>query len=257
METYGVQDIRSLLEAVESVYDSFAGQPWWRGQGEDWPLAPHVHRLDRTRQYEANIAIKFEKRARTRHADCPARGQLASWLFLMQHYRLPTRLLDWTESALVGLYFAVEQDEHRHEDGVLWALDPFEMNKQCTGSWGIHEPGFGLAERLVQAAFSPGADYEDNVVALLTEELDMRMMVQQSGVTIHGSPTPLEDYENVDRFLQKLTIPAEAKADLLRWVKRLGTRERALFPDLDHLASDLKEDRYGRPGKFRRPGPEA
>jgi hypothetical protein len=240
-----IQEFNGFLAAVQETYRKFGHQPWWRGQAvEEWGLVPGVFRIDRGPRYESNIAQKFAQRAPTRYDNCPAAGELAPWLFLMQHYRLRTRLLDWSESPLVALHFAVASDDHPTSTGALWALDPYRMNESQIREPGILQPGQPAAAELIRHAFGDSAPSSDRILALVAAEVDPRMMVQSAAMTIHSSGAPLETRPSADSFVIKFPIAPHAKAILRTWLERLGVRERALFPDLEHLAADLNRDDY-------------
>ena len=104
---------------------------WYRGQANvDWPLTPSLHRNATLCKYEPEIVRDFKAKSRqllTEQPQCEI-----EWYFMMQHHGMPTRLLDWTESPLVALYFAVSSDDPEHNSAV-WILDPWSLNRLTIG----------------------------------------------------------------------------------------------------------------------------
>jgi hypothetical protein len=238
-----IMSLADLGKAADSAVEKFQlsiEDIWWRGQSSDWKLIPGVHRSSRTAQAESNLVQKFLRKAKARRAKYPENTDHAGWLYLMQHHRLPTRLLDWTQSILVAAYFAVSAKENTEKPGVLWALSPAGLNGQqfgVTNNVSADPESRGLFTQ----AFAQGADRIDKVAAMLPSEIDLRMMIQLSTFTIHGTATPLEKIPGSDKYLLRFEIPPEAKLRLQRELRMVGIRQSILFPDLDHLAAELKE----------------
>jgi hypothetical protein len=130
-----VDDLSQIIGICKQIIGEFnSEQAFWRGHGDaEWLLRPHVFRGDPEypdvpKYDECALIGNFQVRAPTRsHTRTPEPDDYFGWLFLAQHYGLPTRLLDWTENPLVALYFAVlSQEEAR--DGCIWALWPRKLN---------------------------------------------------------------------------------------------------------------------------------
>lgn len=233
-----VDSVANLLGCAENAEDRFGEMLWFRGQSDaSWGLIPSAHRYAPI--LESQFAQHFRFRAPAVFSHCPAHKDYVAWLPLMQHYRLPTRLLDWSESLLVAAFFAIT--DRSGNDGAIWVLAPGAMNATSIGSI----IPFLTDERvtpLVNEAFGSkeATGFADHI-AVLAPRTDQRMAAQLGNYTIHRGRAPLEAARNASKFLARITIPSSAAPRFRRELSLLGVRECALFPDLEHLAKEVAD----------------
>ena len=123
-----------LLEAVEE-FQSISSNSWYRGcRNQGHTLKPTLYRhktktkIDEIALLETNLTTRFVQRS----LPFLQRSLTDEWdkLFLMQHYGVPTRLLDWSENPFVAIYFAlVSASEPKATDASIWMCDPVAWNQ--------------------------------------------------------------------------------------------------------------------------------
>lgn len=164
-----------------------------------------------------------------------------SWdvAFSMQHHGLPTRLLDWTENLATALHFAMKNAK---TECCIWILDPFKLNSLSIG------------EALLYRAEDLDGTYEDffitnekklpgDVVAISPLRHHPRVFGQRSGFTVHHNlDKALDDFQ--PDALKKIEIPNTSFMGGKQFLRLAGVSEYSLFPDLDGLSRELKQEHF-------------
>ena len=239
-----IENLHGLIDAVHQAQEMFGAMQdcWWRGHSQEtWALVAGVHREKRSDRYEKNISIRFYNRAPTRHSRCPATGDFPGWPFFMQHYGLPTRLLDWSESALTAAFFIANNPKRDNEPGALWVLQPALLNQAEYKTKALLVPPAN--HELYQPPFEDAKEV-NRIAAAIAPEQDIRMLVQLAVHTVHGSDRAIEAHKDGEKFLMKWVVPAAAKSQLRSDLGLLGIHTSTVFPDLEHLAKDVTEMQF-------------
>ena len=228
---------QELVDAVRAAQHDLTGgneaQPlWYRGQPDaSWKLTPSLFRLKDWDQREAEL---FEDVSR--HADrVGLKRDDSEWKLLceMQHHRIPTRLLDWTETFGVALFFALRGGR----DSAIYVLNPARLNDR----W---EP-----RRRVQLIDAIDLHYEDYlrgtkpVLPLAAKALfdNDRMFAQQAVFTVQGSDTrPLDEILSGD-VLRKLELTGNMQTETKEFFKFSNINAATVFPDIVGLAGYLRK----------------
>lgn len=253
-----VSSIGQFVDWVETVGTAFTTKdgyeaPWFRGAGcAGHGLLPGLYRTEEGRKPGADDELRYEfaRKALPLVADRAPRDGW-EWYFLMQHYRAPTRLLDWTDSALVALYFAliswngIPCVKGTPPLPAVWALNPFALNRWSGYEGGPVGAGWQLLERYLPEPYESNR-IPPHPVALDPTFAAQRMLVQHSHFTLHGSDMRSLDAllgeAGLQESLLQVTLDFElADIDYYRWhLTLLGITETTVFPDLEGLARELR-----------------
>lgn len=258
-----LDEVNKLRELMRYREDD-PWEPWFRGQKKaDWKLRPKLYRGRQLpskkdlRKREDEIREEFIKRAPIWCEALPAVDEMRAeweWYFMMQHHKAATRLLDWTDGALIALCFAVK-DNCGDNEAAVWVLDPYALNKRASKKkwakreWVIPPSATGvdpeirkdLDRWLPRRFLQQGQRLPRRAVAIEPTHLVRRMSSQHSCFTIHGSdPEALDKLEGErNPYLVKIVVLRSRVREIERELRRCGVDESTIFPDLDGLGRSI------------------
>jgi hypothetical protein len=239
-----ITSIGSFVEKLKGHAGELDSPIWYRGQANaSWSLVPRILRENQSAS-ESYYLNRFKQDASLLLSNQPKSE--FEWLFLLQHYGLPTRLLDWSESPLTALYFATTDENNANHDGALWVLLPTELNKvsRFKPAFEFEVPSFEdeQLKNYQPSVISAESRTELDPMAAIAPRNSPRMQSQQGVFTIcHRGTMAIENVGNNPRnHVWKYTIPATSKTAFVEELKWLGVNRFQLFPELESLSRNLR-----------------
>lgn len=243
IEINSFPDFLEKIEAISQKNDML----WFRGvSNKTHQLAPSIYRNYFYPALEENLQTKFKSRALPFLKNRPVENYW-EWLFLMQHHGVPTRLLDWSSSALVALGFAIIfRDSSINEDAAIWCLNPMKLNETTRVILTSLDKIPDISTNLnAQASYKFDAAARAEYPLAITGPINNERIAAQKGTFTlfpNSDMFNLEDKLEAHNFLTLLIIKKETIETLKDQLYYLGMTESSIYPDLNNLALEIKRE---------------
>lgn len=263
MKEYEITSISEYIDIINEIKDE--GYNFYRGQDsfEVHKLLPSILRqkvdVDSgsvVKMYDKRCDMAFMNSFKSRAVACldfiPQNDW--EWMSTAQHYGLPTRMLDWSLSALTSLFFAVENENFNYEsetdNPIIWCLNPIALNEKVrfVDDYqvipNIIEESKSLQDGLNEK-YGIGKYQGDIIypVAIICPTSNGRINSQKGTFTLFPlNAKPLEEMENVDEMLCKIIINKSNKAKIKKQLYEIGITYSNIYPDLEFVCKDIKYD---------------
>jgi hypothetical protein len=222
--------------ATKLVMESMADDP----QTKAWAL-----------NVESVLTQRFRHQAiRLRLPSLPQAWDKLGWWEVMQHNGAPTRLMDWTRSPFIALWFAVEQHKNGDGDMALWVYDRQIARLNLKGLMAKLQSIEGyeqlddrrLQNRLVELALEDAEDGLDLLIPVTPRQFP-RSVAQQSILTVSrtvATGLPASRWIK-SQLATRVCLRKDWKPDIEAACRSMGLSRLSLFRDFDSLGNDLKQ----------------
>ena len=268
-EIHCLQEYLGWVKELRDSGDYFPiNNIFFRGQADEtWEIKPSIYRDNYNEHKMLNIAkIKGAPFLK----DCKTDLEI---LITLQHYGLPTRILDVTTNPLVALYFACHKENSKN-GRVLWGHYNnmyervyAEIVAQILFLTDFYGGNMATKKQIVDLLkYTSCKSQRKTCLQMFTKSLfffppyvNPRIIAQSGAFLMSALIKKWDDdtgvilnseYEGVSTISNKfennyVIIPAEKKDELLLELDKCGINQATLFPDLQNLTEYIKNSSGG------------
>lgn len=209
---------------------------WYRGHSnQSWDLIPSLLREKEWERKERELFLEFTKTASRLFEK---RANDWETLFDMQHYWIPTRLLDWTTVMGVAIAFILHSEYSDEEDSALYILDPTSLNRLSGRDDVINVPEDKSFEYKAIYWEKRPIQIEKPLAIRPTQQSD-RLRAQKGTFTVAGTlDAGFEVAAN--KCFKKIILPSTAKAEARDFLKWANLDEYTIYPDIVGMSYHIK-----------------
>ena len=277
-----VESLGEFTDAVRELRNTWKlendRELWFRGESRDYAettLRPELYRPERDpndrnkplplrsiadlMDIEYNLHEEFQRNAAEYQTWSDDDWDWDSY-FLMQHHEGPTRLLDWSDGALMAMHFGLRNKANDNEPAYVYVLDPYRLLDRID-----RLPEVMRAARNWKAYAKAHDDYDTETwdelylprnkwqriklplpvppCVLEFPHITRRIAAQRSRFIVFGTdPNWIQDeFRRDDSAIRLIKVKKEARSNMRQELRDCGITESVIFPDLDGVGRETKQ----------------
>ncbi|MBL9041542.1 MAG: FRG domain-containing protein [Myxococcales bacterium] len=256
MTNVEIVSIEDLIRRFNELPNHFL----YRGQANaEWLLTSSLERVvgakwsaDQAKKFEDFSLHQFQSKFHLYDRENVKPDSRLAWLSIMQHYGVPTRLLDFTESSYVALYFALESyNPQSGEDFSVYAIDYSGIMDRSIAHIRSKDGGFSETR---QSMFDKQDMIFDTVVDRFSydiawsaepKQLNARLDRQAGSFLLSGNrglriQDVLDSALYSEVAMYKFRISHELYPNVFALLRKMNITSKSLYGDLEGLARSVK-----------------
>lgn len=251
--------IKSLEDFIKLTINFYSQEDYqkylfFRGHSnEKYELLPSVFRKPYN---EKDIYLDFMQYAPENNIHYDFIRESDKILADMQHYGIPTRLLDWTVNPLIALFFACSKDSKDKKNGRVYVFNPWKYNSKISNYRNLknHETNI-YARSLMVYNWSDSEinkhvkekyliDYDNSIekpFAYVSQFTNKRKVNQRGCFLIYGKDkTPFEKITEAQPWLNYFTVEKKYKEKILNELNMFYINDYSVYSDYNGMEKMIK-----------------